>query len=78
MGLDLADRLAPIGGGADDFDIVKGLEAQLQPLRREGLVVDQNGPDAHEILSPVSKGISRITLKPPRSFCLVSKRCAPP
>ena len=78
VGLDLADRLAAVGGGGDDFDIVMGLEPQLQALRREGFVVDQNGPDAHEALSPVSKGISMITLKPPRSFCLVSKRCAAP
>src|SRR5438270_829325 len=78
VGLDLADRLAPIGRGADDFDIVERLKPQLQALGSQGLVVDQNGPDGHETVSPVSKGISMITLKPPRSFFLVSKRCAPP
>ena len=54
MGLDLADRLAAVGGGGDDLDVVKGLQPQLQPLRRQGFVVDQNGPDGHQALSPVS------------------------
>ena len=30
------------------------LQAQLQALSRQGFVVDQNGPDGHQALSPVS------------------------
>ena len=54
VGLDLADRFASVGGGRDYLDIVMRLQSQLQALRREGLVVDQNGPDGHQALSPVS------------------------
>ncbi len=78
VGLDLADRFTAVGGGRDNFDIIEGLQPQLEALGGERFVVDQNGPDGHAALSPVSYGISTITLKPPRSFCLVSKRCPPP
>ena len=54
VGLDLADRLAAVGGGGDDFDVVMRLEPQLQPLGRQRFVVDQDGPDAHSALSPLS------------------------
>ena len=55
VGLDLADRLAAIGGGGDDLDVVMRLEPQLQALGRQRLVVDQDGPDGHSAsLSPVS------------------------
>ena len=76
--LDLPDRLAPVGGCGDDLDVFMRLQSQLQALGRKWLVIDQNGPDGHEAVSPVSKGISRITLKPPRSFCFVSNRCDAP
>ena len=59
-------------------DIVVRLKPQLQALGRKGLVIDQNGPDAHESGSPLSKGISMITLKPPRSFFFVVKPWAGP
>ena len=78
VGLDRADRLAAVRRGGDDLDIVVRLEPQLQPLRRQRLVIDQDGPDAHESLSPLSKGISMITLNPPRSFFVVLKECASP
>ena len=48
MGLDRADRLAAVGGGGDDFDIVMRLQAQLQALGRQRLVVDEDGADGHE------------------------------
>ncbi len=48
VGLDRADRLAPVGRGGDDLDIVMRLEPQLQPLRRQRLVVDEDGADGHE------------------------------
>ena len=78
MGLDLADGLAAVGGGPHHLDVVMRLQPQLQALRGEGFVVDQNGPDGHQALSPVSNGISTITLNPPRSFFFVSKRCEAP
>ena len=54
VGLDLADGLAAVGGGGDDFDVVMRLQPQLQALRRQRFVVDQDGPDGHQALSPVS------------------------
>jgi len=54
VSLDLADRLTPVGGRCDHFDVVVRLQSQLQALRRQRLVVDQNGPDGHQALSPVS------------------------
>ncbi len=47
MGLDRADRLAAVGGGCHDLDIVMRLEPQLQTLGRQRLVVDQYGADGH-------------------------------
>ncbi len=47
MGLDRADRLAAIGGGSDNFDVIMRLEPQLQPLRRQRLIVDQDGANGH-------------------------------
>ena len=73
MGLDRADRLAAVGRGGDDLDIVMRLQPQLQPLGRKRLVIDQDGPDAHGFLSPLSKGISMITLKPP-AFVLSGRK----
>ena len=78
VGLDRPDRFAAVGGGGDYFDVVVSLQAKLQPLRRERLVIDQDGPDAHESLSPVSKGISTTTLKPPRSFFVVANEWLAP
>ncbi|MND04640.1 hypothetical protein D3C83_250060 [compost metagenome] len=54
MRLDLADRLASAGGGRDHLDIVMCLQSQLQTLGRKRFVIDQNGPDGHQALSPVS------------------------
>ena len=54
VGLDLADRLASICGSGDNFDVVERLQSQLQPLGGKRFVIDQNGPDGHQALSPVS------------------------
>ena len=47
FGLDLADRLASVGAGVDDLDVLKGFEPQLQALNGEFLVVDEDGSDGH-------------------------------
>ena len=47
VGLDRSDRLAPVRAGVDDLDVVMRLQAQLQPLDGERLVVDQDGADGH-------------------------------
>ena len=47
MGLDRADRLAAVRAGFDDLDILVRLEAQLQALDGERLVVDQDRADGH-------------------------------
>jgi len=54
VGLDLADRFAAIRSSGDNVDVIERLQSQLQALRRQGLVIDQNGPDAHQAVSPVS------------------------
>ena len=54
VGLDRPDRLAAVGRGADHLDVVMGLEPEPKPLGGKRLVIDQNGPDAHQSLSPVS------------------------
>ena len=54
VGLDLADRLAAVGGGGDDLDVVMRLQPKLQALGGQRFVIDQNGPDGHQALSPVS------------------------
>ncbi len=50
VGLDRADRLAAVGGGGDDLDIVMRLQPQLQALGRQRLVVDEDGADGHDVL----------------------------
>jgi hypothetical protein len=47
VSLDRAYRLSTVHCGCDDFNVVMGLEAQLQTLSRKRLVIDQYGPDAH-------------------------------
>ena len=47
VGLDRADRLAPVRAGVDDLDVLVRLEAQLQPLDGQRLVIDQDGADGH-------------------------------
>ena len=64
---------------AAHFDVFMGLQPQLQSLGRERLIIDQDGANRHSISFVmswmsrplVSNGMSRITLKPPCSFCLV-------
>ena len=50
-------KLVSSGAGAAAIaclDIFVGLEPETQPLGGKRLVIDQNGPDAHQSLSPVS------------------------
>src|SRR3546814_6742956 len=47
VGLDRADRLAAIGAGLDDLDILMLFQAQLQPLDGKRLVVHQDRADGH-------------------------------
>ena len=42
---DRLDRLAAVGTGGDDIDILKRLEPHLQPLQRQGFVINQDCPD---------------------------------
>ena len=65
--LDRADRLAPVRAGVDDLDILMRLEAQLEPLDGQRLVVHQDGADGHfgSSASSVWNGISMKTRKPP-------------
>jgi hypothetical protein len=45
--LDRPDRLAAVGAGVDDLDILEPLEAQHQPLSGQWLVVHQDGANGH-------------------------------
>ncbi len=45
--LDLADRLAPVGAGVDDFHIGKFLETERQPLDGELFIIDEDGANGH-------------------------------
>ena len=47
VGLDRPDRLAAVGGGGDDFHVVMRLQAQAEALRRQRLIVDEDGADGH-------------------------------
>ena len=48
LGLDLADRFAPIGAGFDDLDVGKLLEPELEPLDSQFLVIDEDRANGHE------------------------------
>ena len=47
VGLDRAYRLAAVRAGLDDLDVVMRLQAQLQALDGQRLVVDQDRADRH-------------------------------
>ncbi len=73
--LDRADRLAAVGAGLDDLDIVMAVQAQLEPLDGKALVVDENGTNGHAATfgwSSTMRGMSMMTEKPPSAVERVS------
>src|SRR5690606_15625084 len=50
LGLDLADRLAPVGASLDHFDVLERFETDLKALYGKFLVVDDDGADGHALV----------------------------